>query len=277
MIVKQQSSPEDGFEQAQAIQPDVIIEFSLRNYALDLLHGSNIPVVFGLMNPQTYTDHDGIPLKNITGVYTRLDDMAYNSYKFLNKVAPLKPGQQVVFLENSHPNRLSKEEAQEALARLGIPLKAAIDATVYEDWQAAILRYNDDPDVGWVLMGVWPTERRDGSIVDMETEVAPWQREHLKKPMVTYWEIAVQWAMLCGFGIDLSDVGLQAGEMAARVLKGEDIKTIKAEFPRKTFVALNRKTADFMGITFSLDVLNLANVIYHDWEGKNVSRKSGLR
>lgn len=65
--------------------------------------------------------------------------------------------------------------------------------------------------------------------------------------------------------------------MAARVLKGEDVKTINAEYPRKTLVALNRKTADTLGIMFSLDVLNLANVIYHDWEGKEVSRKSGLK
>ena len=76
--------------------------------------------------------------------------------------------------------------------------------------------------------------------------------------------------------MDLDDVGRQCGEMAARVLKGEDIKTINAEYPRKTLVALNRKTADTMGLIFSPDVLNLANVIYHDWDGKEVTRKSGL-
>ena len=111
----------------------------------------------------------------------------------------------------------------------------------------------------------------------MATETAVWHREHLKKPIVTYWEVAVQWGLLCAFGVNLDDTGLQCGEMAARALKGEDITTIKAEYPRNTLVALNRQTADAMGIIFSPDVLNLANVIYHDWEGKNVTRKSGLQ
>lgn len=83
----------------------------------------------------------------------------------------------------------------------------------------------------------------------------------------------MQWGLLCAFGVNLDDTGLQCGEMAARALKGEDITTIKAEYPRNTLVALNRQTADAMGIIFSPDVLNLANVIYHDWEGKNVTRK----
>ena len=182
-----------------------------------------------------------------------------------------------VELENTRANIITKEAAADALQRLGIPLKTVIDATVYEDWEAAVRQYNDDPEVGSMLMGVWPTIRRDGSTPDMEKEIAPWQREFLKKPVVTYWEIAVQWAVLCGFGLDISDIGRQCGEMAARVLKGEDVKTIKAEYPRKVSVSLNRKTADTMGILFPQDVLSLANVIFHDWEGKEVTRKSGLK
>lgn len=46
--------------------------------------------------------------------------------------------------------------------RLHIPLKAVVNTAIYEDWQAAILKYNDDPDVGWILMGVWPIRKRDG-------------------------------------------------------------------------------------------------------------------
>ncbi len=41
----------------------------------------------------------------------------------------------------------------EALQRLQIPLKVVIETRVYEDWQEAILKYNDDPDVGWILLG----------------------------------------------------------------------------------------------------------------------------
>ena len=68
-----------------------------------------------------------------------------------------------VELENTRANIITKEAAADALQRLGIPLKTVIDATVYEDWEAAVRQYNDDPEVGWMLMGVWPTIRRDGT------------------------------------------------------------------------------------------------------------------
>jgi len=109
------------------------------------------------------------------------------------------------------------------LQRLHIPLKAVVDTTLYEDCQQAILQYNDDPEVGWILRVSGPIRKRDGSPVNTMTEVFPWEREHLKKPRVMYWEISVQTGTLCAFGIDLDEVGVQCGKLAARVLQGEDI------------------------------------------------------
>jgi len=73
--------------------------------------------------------------------------------------------------------------------------------------------------------------------------------------------------------MDLNDVGAQCGELAARVLQGEPIIAIKAEYPRKVTIALNRKTATNLGIVFSMDVLKVASVIYDDYEGKQVIQK----
>jgi ABC-type uncharacterized transport system substrate-binding protein len=66
---------------------------------------------------------------------------------------------------------------------------------------------------------------------------------------------------------------MQCGKLVARVLQGEPVQSIKAEYPIKVSIALNRKAATDMGIVFSLDVLNLADVIYDDYEGKQVIRK----
>ena len=268
---------EDEAAALQQRNPAVVIDCSARQQQIaQLLDGKGIPVIatYGI---EAYVTAEGMPTTNITGVYTFYPDMAYNSFKFLRTVSPLKPGQQAVLFENTQFDLLPRQMVRDALTRLNIPLKAVVDTSVIDDFQAAVEQYNADPDVGWMLMGVWPTVKRDGSPVNMELEIVDWHRTHVKKPMVTYWETAVMHGILCGLAVDLNEAATQTGEMAARVLNGEDIKTIKAEFPRKTFVALNRKTADFMGITFSLDVLKLANVIYHDWEGKNVSRKSGLK
>ncbi len=273
----QYANVEDEAAALEQRSPSVVIDCSSRPQQIaQLLAGKAIPVIatYGI---EAYVTDKGRPTTNITGVYTFYPDMAYNSFKFLRTVSPLKPGQQAVLFENTQFNLLPQQMVRDALTRLNIRLKAVVDTSVIDDFQAAVEQYNADPDVGWMLMGVWPTVKRDGSPVNMELEIVDWHRTHVKKPMVTYWESAVMQGILCGLAVDLNEAGAQSGEMAARVLKGEDITTINAQYPRKTLVALNRKTADFMGIVFPPDVLNLANVIYHDWEGKNVSRKSGLK
>ncbi len=270
-------SAEEEIAQIQTLNPAVVIGMSPRlQQTMPFLDGQPTPFIT-IYGVEDYVDAQGLPKKMITGMYSILPDMVYNSFKFFNKVAPLQSGKKVVFLWNSISNLIRREYVENACRRLNIPLKAIVDATVVEDWQAAIVQYNNDPEVGWFLLASSPFVKRDGTSADVIKDVYPWQQEHQRKPTLAYFETVVKGGALCGFAIDLDDRSHQAGEMAARVLKGEDITTIKAEYPRKTLVALNRKTADVMGIVFSPDVLNLANVIFHDWDGKNVTRKSGLQ
>ncbi|GAK58124.1 hypothetical protein U27_05097 [Candidatus Vecturithrix granuli] len=264
--------PADWPEQVAQLAPDVVIEYSGETGVTAKLHELGVPTV-SYWGTAPYVGPDGIPTANITGVYTGHKDTVYNSLKLLHTIAPLKPGQQAVFFENKQRVIFPKEEVLDALKRLDVPLKAIEDTTHYEDWQAALLKYNEDPEVGWLVVLAWPYLKRDGTIPDRNVEVAQWQRERLKKPYVTFWVPTVQSGVLCAFAVDTDDVALQLAEMAARILKGEPIQSIKAEYPRKTLVAINRKTADFMGITLSLDALKLANVIFNDYEGKDVIRK----
>jgi len=50
---------------------------------------------------------------------------------------------------------------------------------------------------------------------------------------------------------DYADIGAQAGDMAAKILKGAPIAMIPAASPRKVFYALNLKTAQEMKVNFS--------------------------
>jgi putative ABC transport system substrate-binding protein len=258
--------------QIQLAPPDVILSFIGPGQIATIVEGLSIPVITSA-DVDRHVDADGIPIASITGVHVMPPDIVYNSYKFLQRVAPLKAGQHVIFLENRERSFISKEVVEDALHRLQIPLKAIVDATVLEDWKQAILQYNEDPDVGWILSVTGPTKKRDGSPVSRYVDALPWQREHLKKPAVAYFESRVREGALCGFATDLDEVGIQCGELAVRVLQGEDVRTIKAEYPRKVSVSLNRKTATNLGIVFSIDVLNLADIIYDDYEGKQVIRK----
>jgi putative ABC transport system substrate-binding protein len=54
---------------------------------------------------------------------------------------------------------------------------------------------------------------------------------------------------------DYADIGAQAGDMAAKVLKGASPSAIPAASPRKVYYALNLKTAQEMKITFSDQLL----------------------
>jgi ABC-type uncharacterized transport system substrate-binding protein len=272
MVTSGTTDPAPIVAQVREVAPDVIIDVSETGHIVEALKELAIPIIKG-HSVERYVNAEGLPSANVTGLYSNLRDMVYNSYKFLQKVAPLKPGQQVVFLEVPEDNLLPKSAVVEALQRLQIPLKAIVDATVYEDWQQAILRYNEDPDVGWILYGPGPLRKSDGSSVNVQTEIWSWEQEHLKKPRVVYWEMTVSNGALCGFGIALDALGEQVGKMAARVLQGEPIQTIKAEYPEKVNIALNRKTATNLGIIFSMDVLNLAHTIYDDYDGKQVIRK----
>ncbi|MDY0095239.1 MAG: hypothetical protein RBT80_21310, partial [Candidatus Vecturithrix sp.] len=135
--------------QVQEAEPDVIINLAEYGQVVVALKELSVPIITG-NGAELYVNAEGLPSANVTGLYSNLRDMVYNSYKFLQKVAPLKPGQQVVFLEVPEDNLLPKSAVFEALQRLQIPLKAIVYATVYEDWQQAILRKNEDPDVGWI-------------------------------------------------------------------------------------------------------------------------------
>ncbi len=131
------------------------------------------------------------------------------------------------------PGIVPKEEVIDAPQRLQIPLKAVVNGAIYEDWQQAILQYSDDPEVGWILHGAGPSSRHDGSGVNAITEIYPWLQARLKKPSISHDISSVQTGVLCGFSMDLNDVGAQCGDMAARILQGEPISAIKAEYPRK--------------------------------------------
>jgi hypothetical protein len=272
VVVSATTDPASIVAQVQDFIPDVIIDVTEWEWVGEALKELAIPIIKG-NSAEHYVNAEGFPVTNVTGIYSTLRDMVYNSYKFLQTVAPLKPEQQVVLLDIPGIPLTPRTAVVEALQRLHIPLKTIVDATIYEDWQEAILKYNDDPEVGWILFATGPLRKRDGSSVDVRTEIFSWEREHLKKPRVAYLEMTVREGALCGFGTDLEALGEQAGKMAARVLQGESVQSIKAEYPEKTSVALNRKTADNLDIMFPLDVLNLANVIYDDYEGKQVIRK----
>ncbi len=65
---------------------------------------------------------------------------------------------------------------------------------------------------------------------------------------------------LVSFDCDYNDLGLQAGEIALRILKGEKPKNIKLLTPEKIKISVNLITAERLGIKISEDILKEATV-----------------
>lgn len=62
-------------------------------------------------------------------------------------------------------------------------------------------------------------------------------------------------------GLDYLELGKQAGVMAARVLKGEDINTIPYETLKESKITVNPGVAEALGITIPETVMNVAETV----------------
>lgn len=84
--------------------------------------------------------------------------------------------------------------------------------------------------------------------------------EH-KKPILTFSEKYLQIGALMSITTDPFDMGTQAGEMAKRILSGEDIFNVKEVNPRKAVISINLKIAKKLGIPIGEDISADARII----------------
>ena len=91
-------TPEAHAERIRALRPAVVLDIgnnNARDNVAPLLRDTTIPIIYSYLDPDE-------PLQpSMTGVYSFLPDMIYNSYKFLRLIAPPQPGQKSVFFENT--------------------------------------------------------------------------------------------------------------------------------------------------------------------------------
>ena len=72
---------------------------------------------------------------------------------------------------------------------------------------------------------------------------------------------AVELGALAALGANQYQVGLQTGAMIARALNGEDLSSVPVEFPNKTELYINEKSADIIGIIIPDNIKSKAIVI----------------
>lgn len=80
-------------------------------------------------------------------------------------------------------------------------------------------------------------------------------------PVLVFSEKYVEKGAIMSLEIDPAEAGKQAGEMANRILAGDDVNRINEEDARGSFLAVNMIIAKKLGITINENVLKRARVI----------------
>lgn len=261
---------EEAVKRIDESSPDLLVvldDNAFKNVALHYL-GTDLPVVFSGMNviPEEYNDiklwmDSRIrPGHNITGVYEKLHvvDALKVEKQFirnLNKV--------VMISDNSPTGRaISKQvyfELREEDPGLNFDIRPAES---WEDYRKIIADVCSDPEVGAIYPAVALLKDAGGNYHGSES-ILRWTVKNCMKPGIP---INYSWArlgLLGGCGVDFIAMGEQAGEIAARILKGENPAEIPIEDARRYALVFNLKRAEELGITIPNDVLMAADEVYY--------------
>lgn len=260
----------ENVEEIKKINPDVV--YINGTYVEDRilpLKGTGIPVVaitsidYVIDGQYSFLDKNGNPNDNITGCYLFTKDYEYNSLRLLQMVSPIKKGKKAVVLIQSGIS--NKKLMMDAFAKMKIEVKDYSIFKYFEDFQEALLKYNNDDEVGWILVD-GPITRKDGKEWNRK-ETFLWEHTNIKKPNVAFFQNNVENGALCGIAVDPMGYVMPSLEQAYQILNGKKPSEVKTIYPNKSFVLLNQKAAKQIGLIFPIEVTQAAWRIYTDYEG----------
>jgi putative ABC transport system substrate-binding protein len=81
-----------------------------------------------------------------------------------------------------------------------------------------------------------------------------------KIPLVSFSEKYVEMGALMSIGVDAFDMGMQAGEMAQRILSGGTVNVHHTD-ARKAVISINSKVAKKLGISINQRTIGKAELI----------------
>ncbi len=235
----------------QSRDSDLILTLSTPALQTALRRDRGIPIVFGMVsNPFIVgagtSDDDHLP--SVTGSYLNqpVDEM-------LDIVAELFPDARklgTLYTPAEINSEFNKDQLAEAAERRGYELEIVGIATAADVVDASIALASTRPDV-WVQI----TDNLIASSFPAVMEAA--NREHI--PVVTFSPTAAQYGPMVVVARDYFDAGLEAGLLAARVLRGESVADIPFQPTTGIRYLLNAEVAQRFGITFPPELIALSS------------------
>lgn len=188
-------------------------------------------------------------ITNITGVNDAVS--AKNQLESFLKIYPDIKTIGTIFSTNEANSKIQVESLKKACDELGLTLET--------------VGINNINDIGQALSTL--TGKIDAYYALTDNTVAsagPIVAENLlknKTPSLSAEEGQVLKGLLMSEGVDYYEHGRQAGEMAIKILRGEDIKNLHAEDNKTSKKKINGKTAESLGLDLNNENLKDAEVL----------------
>ncbi len=240
------------------VRPDVAIaidDIAFQVLAPDYIDdsGKGYLVFSGLnITPEEYNKRflfhvDRMPVKRITGVYEKL--FIQKQLKFFSLLMGKGLGR-VVLLYSDDPvghivkNQIIREIKGSAYEHIVDPVKVS----TIDDLMSAACALQSDPNVSAYFPIVLSVKGRvPGKTLTMR-EIAPLLASMIRKPDLTINSSFVDLGLWGGVSIDFYHMGYEAGELAALLLKGYEIRKIKMKDAEKAMIVINLNRNRELGI-----------------------------
>lgn len=201
----------------------------------------DIPIVFtSVSDPvgaQLIKSMDA-PGGNVTGTVDLHPDVIKKTVEFMNKELGVK-NIGTIYKASEQNSVVQVKQMKEAAEAVGATIHEATVANSSEVKQAAESLV-DKVDAIYIIT--------DNTVVSTLSSVVDVAKTN-KLPLVVGEFDSVRGGGLLAFGFEFSDIGYQAGQMAAKILKGEAKPAdIPAEYPANLKLLVNKKVADELGL-----------------------------
>lgn len=243
-----QQNPEKIAAQIRAEKPDIVFALGTRAAKFAAQYLNNFPIIYALV-----LNSEDLSGSNITGVL--LDIPAKMELEAVRKIFPEVKKIGAIYSDETLPR---VNELNQAALDLGLQLIKKKISSDKELPQAV-------SDIAWqinCLLMVADTK------IYFPQSVRYLLLESLRQkfPVIGLSKLHTKAGALLSVDCDYTDLGRQGGELAMRVLDGEQPGNIPPERPRKVVFSLNLSSAGRLGIKFSPEIIRGTENVFGESE-----------
>ena len=234
------------------LKPDLILGLGTKSANNLHTYINDIPVVFSMvLNPNFINSNhqSGKNNKNITGV--SLSIPVIKQFSTLKEMIPNLKTIGVIY--NPYENSELIKEAQTAAKQLNLDL-VAVDVSYEREVPMTLNNLIKYVDVIWLIV-----DRMVNSVESRKNIILEGFRNDI--PVMGLSEKVVRAGAAFAVSADYRNVGFQSGNLAVKILNGDEPSQLPYEYPQKTIIYINERIVDSIGLKISEKIRKNAVII----------------